>query len=108
MKLDALGGVSPGADSHQFVLVGRPCGLLELLGEVCRVHDQAVIPRGGKGVRQPGQQPLPVVPDFAGLPVHQSIGPDDLGPERLGDTLVAQTDSEDGNLPVEVSDKVAT
>ena len=44
--------------------------------------------------------------DRAGLPVHQAVGPDDLGTVNFPDALMPETNPQDRYLTGEVPDRV--
>src|SRR3990172_4403707 len=65
-----------------------------------------MVPRGGHRVLDHRENPLAVVPDAGGLPVHERLGVDDPSPERLADALVPQADAENGDPVLERTDRV--
>ena len=63
-----------------------------------------MIPCGPEWIRQPSEDPFPVVGDLAGLAVHEFLGTDDFPAEGIADALVAQAYPQDGDFPRDLLD----
>jgi hypothetical protein len=68
---------------HQFALIGMGSGL-KAIGQRF-FHNQGMIAHAVKGIAHPVKTAVTVVPDRAGLAVHQPGSADDLTPEGLAD-----------------------
>ncbi len=106
VKLHAFGGIGFRSEAHKLVLVDGPGGLFKFIAHACWVYDQAVISRSYERVRQPGEESLVIVADFAGLSVHKSRRAENLASENLADALMAQADTHYRDFPVKMTDEI--
>ena len=92
-------------DGHDFpAAVGRfgPGGNEEIRVQRIGTDDEAVVARGGERVWQPLEDPLAVVVDLVGLPMHQPLGPHDDAAGRLADGLMPQANAKQRQLAHEL------
>jgi hypothetical protein len=99
VELDAVHGIGPMPYPHDFSVFAE--GVRDqIIRDAVPVDGQGVITtRRGRGSDGPVERGISEL-DQGGLAVHDAAGPDDPGPEGLGDRLMAQTDPEDGNKSV--------
>ena len=106
MELDAFQRQIVAPQAHDLPL-RRPGGDLEFRRKRLFVDRQRVVPHHANRTGQPRKHPLSVVPDLAGLTVHDASGADDGGSERVGDALVPQADPQDRKASRQPADDVA-
>src|SRR6202142_883684 len=109
MKLHALDRKFLVAQSHDGLRAarfGRPRADFEFGGQVLFLNNQRVVAGGGeRGLQIPEDGPI-VMGDGAGFAVHQVGGADDLASEGCSESLVAEADTQNRQLPGEMAKKV--
>ena len=91
--------------SH-YLIVLRPCRYFETIRQNSRVDHQRMVACSPKRVAQTREQVLSVVPDHGGFPMHKDAGVHNSAAEGLTHTLVAKTNSQDGNAATEAPDYI--
>ena len=105
MELHPLHRVLAMSYSHNGVILG-PGGYLQAIGESLRHYRQRMIANGGEGVGEAVKNASIFVVDEGRLPVHNLSRRGNGASIGITDTLVTQTNAEDGNFSPEVADDI--
>src|SRR5271156_4836510 len=105
MKLHAFHWIPAMAQAHDGA-VGGAGGDFQIFGEIFLRNDERVIAGAGHGAGDAGEDGFPVVFDLAGFTVHQLRRATHVSAEGRADSLVSETDAEDGDFVGESPDEV--
>src|SRR5690606_25587976 len=107
MELHTPPGTLPVAHPHQATVVLTPGQGLQHRWQSCGIDREAVVPDDRERLRQAGKGPGPAVTYPRGLAVTQLRRRSDAGPQQVAEHLMAEADSEDGELRRSLQDRRA-
>ena len=106
MELHAVGLCLTVLERHDLT-VFIPCCYFQALRKIRFLGNQRMIPAAGNHFRQSGENgACGIQYHLACLAVHQMRCPDDCAAECLTNGLMSQTDTQHGNLAVEVTNRL--
>ncbi len=94
MELDAVDGILPMADAHDFAFGGVGVDD-ERVGHGGGIDDERMVARGFEGAGEIGEDAGVVVEDGRGFAVHEASRADDGAAVNVADALVAEADAEE-------------
>src|SRR5690349_14671272 len=109
MKLHAVNRKPAMSDAHHLARLAGVIGPrtdFKIIVHLVRPDDEAVIPRGDEGIREPCKDPLRIVVDLRDLAMHRAVGAVDLPAVHFPDALMTQANAQNGHPGTEPLDHV--
>jgi len=103
MELDAPDGKLLVFDAHDFAFVGFG-GDFEAIGECVALDDEGMVTCGGKWIGHAFKEVFAIVFHEGSFAVHHAVVHNDVAAENVSDALMAEADSERGDLGAEGAD----